>query len=148
MSKHDVVIVVDRSRSMSFEDCRVQPDERSSESGTVSRWTWCRQQLEDLSSKAAGAFPDGMRLVLFASNATTFENVSAKSVQDIFTDNQPDGATNAAKALQSELQRHFEQKTESAGAKPLLMVVITDGCPANPTTVINGIVDATNKMTA
>jgi len=155
LNRHDVVLIIDKSHSMAKKDClRVpldpQEDPSMSEdhlTSPISRWDWCHEQTLDLSRKIQAFMPAGVSLILFSSESVVFNNINAKAIETIFTDYTPNGKTNMAGALKSRLDLYFEQR-DSIGqdTKPLLIAVITDGCPDNPSNLRYAIVDATRRM--
>jgi hypothetical protein len=152
LNHRDVVLIIDKSRSMAKKDCLrvpldLQEDNDGHLSSPISRWDWCHEQTLDLSRKMQAFMPGGVTLVLFSSEFVVFNNIDAKEIETIFTDYEPNGKTNTTGALKSRLDLYFEQR-DSVGqdTKPLLIAVITDGCPDNPSNLRYAIVDATRKM--
>jgi len=154
LSKHDIVLIIDKSHSMAKKDCaRVhlgpQTDSMSDNRSTSaeSRWEWCREQTLDLRKKTQDRMPKGVSVVLFSGEYVVFDNIDAKAIESIFTDYVPKGSTNTTAALKSQLDQYFARR-ESSGqsTKPLLIAVITDGCPDDPSKLRYAIIDATRKM--
>ncbi len=143
---------------MSVSDCYSSPLETDSGSSMtsvalvnppVSRWEWCRQQTADLSQAAHGVLPDGFELVLFAKDLLVYNNVEASAIPAIFSRTVPKGATHAAQALRTQFEEYFARRSALGNnAKPLLLVMITDGCPDNPGALRNVIADATWHMSS
>jgi hypothetical protein len=156
LSSHDVVLMIDTSRSMLKTDCspvapEPQADLSKSEDHSyprVSRWQWCHDQTLDFREKTQGAIPSGITVVLFARDCSVYNNVDAKAIETIFSDCTPNGCTNTSAALESQLDQYFERKGRiGQEAKPLLIAVITDGCPDDPSKLRHAIIDATRRMT-
>lgn len=155
LSNHDVVIMIDKSLSMAKLDCFpvcLDPHVDSSKftdrhNLSLSRWQWCHEQTLDLTEKTKGSLPIGMTVVLFSSNSEVYSNVDAKAVEKIFSDNTPKGGTNIMGALENQLTQYFERRNGlGPHTKPLLIAIITDGCPDNPSRLREVIIDATKKM--
>lgn len=158
LCSHDVVLIIDKSRSMAISDCLPNPEETIAPSNrlpdiqiktrkAVSRWQWCRQQIFHLSRQTQGVLPAGIRVVLFSTKYIVYDNVNADGVETIFSNNQPGGGTDAATVLKTQLDQYFERRSSCGkDAKPLLIAMITDGCVDRPTSVSNAILDATRRM--
>jgi Mg-chelatase subunit ChlD len=155
LSSHDVVLIIDKSHSMSKTDCysnasasglTAEHSEKQS-NPLVSRWQWCHEQTLDLAKKMQGALPSGITVVLFSGEVVAYNNVNATDIETIFSANIPRGSTNTALALKSQLGQYFERRNRLGdGAKPLLIAVITDGCPTEPSSLRYAIIDATKQM--
>lgn len=157
LSGHDIVLLIDRSYSMAKKDClplSFAPQADSpildDQSRTpISRWQWCHQQTLDLAKRTQGMMPAGVSVVLFSDQYVVFNSVDAKAIETVFTDYVPKGGTNTTTALKSQLDRYFERRGQlGQGSKPLLIAVITDGCPGDPSKLRYAIIDATRQMKA
>ncbi|HEY9712889.1 MAG TPA: VWA domain-containing protein [Chroococcales cyanobacterium] len=155
LATHDVVLIIDKSHSMSKKDCL---SSQLKMCGTpllaqllpsyVSRWNWCREQTVDLAKKTFGFIPNAVKVVLFSGNCHTYENADSKTIEALFSENEPKGATKTTEALRQELDQYFERKNQSAtSVKPLLIAVITDGCPDQPYQLRSTIIKASQQMT-
>lgn len=132
----DLVVLIDRSGSMSTTDC---PQ-------AASRWDWCRQQTMRLSAGINEILPKGFCLVLFNSRSKVTENVDAGAIAEAFQNNKPEGGTDTAGALIVQLKAYGDRKKAGA-AKPLVLVVISDGAPNDPNKLRNTLISAANDMT-
>jgi len=149
LSNHDVVLIIDRSRSMLITDCLpALIDNRAGQFyRPVSRWQWCREQALQLAKKTEIALPNGLTIVLFAKTFVTYNNADIGSIGPIFANNKPDGATDTAGALSSQIEAYFTRKSNLGDhIKPLLIAIISDGCPDNPELFCHVIVKATQNM--
>jgi hypothetical protein len=154
ISSRDVVIIIDKSRSMSEADCPADnmPANlgrlfmRAPQGGTVTRWEWCQRQTMHVASQLARMPGSNLKLVLFDDRVTEFDNVSIDSLSDIFNRYKPSGGTNATRALKTAIQEYFEKQRDFGRARPLSIVVITDGAPASPRSLKDLIIDTTLKM--
>ncbi len=153
LSSRDIILLIDRSGSMSEEDC---PAPRggfgflsriSGEPYDVSRWNWCASELMTMARMAAGALRQGMRVVMFATDDTAYERVRLEQIPQIFGVNHPAGSTNAAAALKKQLDWYFTNKANHQGqSSPVVIAVITDGLPNNARALKKAIVEATLAM--
>jgi hypothetical protein len=155
LSSHDVVLIIDKSHSMTKKDCLQVSQGPEADSSIVddqltapiSRWEWCREQTLDLTEKTQGILPEGVSIVLFSGEYLVFNNIDAKLIGTIFTNYTPKGSTNTTAALKSQLDQYFRRRGHlGQGTKPLLIAVITDGCPDDPSKLRYTIVDATRQM--
>jgi hypothetical protein len=149
LSDHDVVLIIDRSNSMAVADCfPAATDKRSHQLyKPVSRWQWCQEQTLQLAKKAEKALPTGLTVVLFAKTFAIYHNADLGSIETMFADNRPAGSTDAAAALGTQIEAYFTKKSNMGERiKPLLIAIISDGCPNNPKSFCDVIVKATQRM--
>ncbi len=127
---HDLVIIVDRSGSMGTRDC---PD-------GMTRWQWCCAQSSQLTQAAASA-ASTVTLVFFNQRYDVFDKVNAQDIPNYFADYAPAGDTLLAAPLGQVLDRYFQSR-----AKPLIIIVITDGMPQDVPAVASRIKSASQKL--
>ncbi len=116
-----------------------------------SRWQWCSEQTESLGKQLQNTLKDHLKdhlkVVLFSDNYKVYKDIDLTSVPTFFASNQPYGNTNANAALRSQLRAYFAARDQNKDAvRPLLVAMITDGCPDDPLALRQTIIDATNKM--
>jgi len=156
IGSRDVVIIIDKSRSMSEADCPVDNVPAmlggffgrgpAMANGPITRWEWCRRQTMHVASQLARVPGSSLKLVLFDDRVTEFENVSINSIADIFNRYSPSGGTNATKALKTSIQEYFDKQRNGVLARPLSIVCITDGAPSSPRSLKDLLVDTSIKM--
>jgi hypothetical protein len=158
LSAHDIVLVIDKSSSMATPDCPAKrmggPKLLAFSSlllgmGDVAatRWNWCLDQTARMAEQTASALTDGFTVILFDSHFGIFPHVTANGLARIFSQNGPSGRTYLERPLVSTFDDYFRRKGISNGnVKPLLIGVITDGCPTNPHAVREAVVRATRSM--
>ena len=154
----DYIIIVDKSSSMT----------RSRTTNTnkvVTRWEEANEIVAYLADEVCKCDTDGITLYFFSEvNAKIkipflrYENVtSAKRVMDLFADpaNEPHSGTDMTSVLKNALKSFINgdiRKNTGSGPgagkplKPLTVLFITDGAPANPKTTVQTIIDATQHM--
>jgi hypothetical protein len=143
LGKHDVVILIDKSSSMSEEDC--PSVERPGY--MISRWNWCFEQTMDLARQTASVLPQGISVLLFSWGTRVFPHVDMRDIPRIFAENKPDGITNEGTAIQTALDDYFQRKHAAHGkVAPLLIAVITDGRPTGEENVRRAIIETTHRM--
>jgi Mg-chelatase subunit ChlD len=131
----DLVVLIDRSGSMSTSDCP----------GALSRWDWCKEQVVSLSEATRSIFPTGFRLGLYNNHCDISDNADVDSIVKAFTSTKPDGGTYTADAITHEL-RDLRERKRHGGAKPMVVIVVTDGAPNSPSALRDVLVNATNDM--
>lgn len=156
ISSRDVVIIIDKSRSMSEADCpsgnmppmlnRFLMGGPMNGAGGITRWEWCRRQTMHVASQLSRMPGSNLKLVLFDDRVTEFDNVSIESVSDIFTRYKPSGGTNATKALKTAVQEYFERQRDFGRTRPLSVVVITDGAPSSPRSLKDLLIETSMKL--
>ena len=157
LADHEVVLLVDRSGSMSTMDCPTG----NSPAGKLSlipallgipllsssRWNWCLQQTAEMSRQTESIYNRGITVVLFSTGYRSFQNVTLDRLPQIFGQNYPMGSTNLAEPLAVEIGEYFRRRALSReNVKPLIIGIITDGCPTNRGAVVEAIVGATQLM--
>lgn len=137
LANFDLELIVDQSLSMRRRDCP----------GRTSRWDWCGMQLSNLSDQLAPYAPRGFTLTTFASEFQSYQNATARDVQQLFSGFRLGSGTRLAGPLDARLGHYFQ--TRNAHSKPLLIVVITDGVPSpatEPMLVAGTLIAATRRM--
>jgi Mg-chelatase subunit ChlD len=168
LEQHDVAIVVDRSSSMTTQDCPGISANPSGgwqmalaglmgagaipgynmRSGTgMSRWEFVQSQTMALAKQTQQIFPHGVMLVLFSSHCKVFQNVDLRQIPNIFSANHPWGSTNTAEALDQPIEDYLNRRQATGGhVKPLVIAVITDGMPTNPDALRRLIINTTHRV--
>lgn len=153
LSSRDVILLIDKSGSMSEKDCPPPRDglrflyRIAGGADPVSRWDWCENELINMSRLTSSAMRQGMRVVLFSTDQTAYERVRMDQIPEIFRRNYPQGSTNAAPALKRQLDWYFSNRvTQRDRSRPVVIAVITDGLPNNTRALKKAILDATASM--
>ncbi len=143
LSRHDVVLVIDKSSSMKEQDC----PSLLHHGWPISRWQWCKEQTMELARQTSSVLPQGLSVVLFSTSSHVFPHVTMNDLPQIFAAYSPGGFTNEAGAVGRTFADYFQRREIAHGKiKPLLIAVITDGLPTNPQSLRDVIVDATKEM--
>lgn len=133
-------MLVDKSTSMS-EPVKV--------GSTLSRWQEAQEATVGLARFAEGFDDDGISVVMFANNTQLFDNITSGGdlVKKLFTDNQPNGGTDTAKALLSVTDAYFKRKAANASeTKPMVIFIVTDGEPNSKDELQKAIEGIANKV--
>lgn len=133
LSKYDFVLLMDKSGSMSTEDCA---------KGKKSRWEYAQEQTEAFARACAKFDDDGIDVILFSSKVKSYEGVTPDKVSQIFKENSPGGTTDTASAL----KKAFDNYIDRGKVKPMIVVVVTDGEPDDEQELRDVIVNITKKI--
>lgn len=128
LAAHDVVIMIDKSGSMSTHDCP---------HGT-SRWQWCADQSFTFSKQYDEAAKRDLTVVLFDGEVHTYDHIRFSDINRLFQENKPSGGTNTADALDQQVRKLFGHRA----GRPLVVAIITDGMPTNFEALRQEIIDA------
>ncbi len=137
LASYDMQLIVDRSSSMHKDDCP----------GGLSRWDWVGQQAGEIVNAILPYNPNGITIIPFATEYDVFEHASPQDVDYLFKNIGLQGGTRLYEPLTERLDNFFAHY--KPGSKPLLLVVITDGCPAprfEPPLVKQTLIEASKKM--
>ncbi|MBI5172658.1 MAG: hypothetical protein HY986_07205 [Candidatus Melainabacteria bacterium] len=137
LSPYRIVCILDRSDSMDG-GLGAGPQD-------VSRWSWCRQQLQDLTAflKERGQLRelDKLSLVIFNESFEEYPIDGLKALETAFNSVVPEGATNLHAPLKHVLDCHLK----SQGKRPLLVLVLTDGGANRGASLPDLLVEAANR---
>lgn len=136
LSKRDYVIAIDRSGSMG-----------TPHKGGKTRFQYAQEQTEALARKCAEFDSDGIDVLFFNNTVKSFASVTPDKVTQIFKESQPSGGTATDLVLKEVFDGYFARKS-AGSAKPVTLLVITDGEPNDAAAVAKVIVDASNKIDA
>lgn len=131
LSKYDVVIAIDKSGSMS------NPGTHAS-----TRWQEAKEATLAIARKAETFDKDGITVITFANTHKVYDGVTADKVAQIFTENEPNGGTDTAGVLKAIFDRYTANP-----AKPIIVVVVTDGEPNDKEAVKTVIRDFAATLT-
>lgn len=159
LAAHDIVLLVDKSGSMNTTDCPVSGGGAAKLGSIItpllaggsllatSRWSWCHAQTEKMAKQTEEVLPEGFSVVLFDSRFAIFPHVTVNGLADMFRKNHPGGGTDLAAPLDCVFRDYFKRKqVPKASIKPLLIGIITDGCPNFPRPVHDVIIRATHSV--
>jgi hypothetical protein len=134
----DVVIMLDRCESMN--------DRNAGCPGDVSKWTWCRNQIDNLYAATSGVLDSGFDLVLFNDSYQTYRAVNLWDLKQVFDRVRPAGSRkDLSRPLESVLTDHF-RKHGSAG-KTGLVLILTDARQNVGPALQDVLIEASGKMT-
>ncbi|HEY9776612.1 MAG TPA: hypothetical protein V6C81_22810 [Planktothrix sp.] len=131
MANHDLGLVIDRSGSMSTRDCP----------GGMTRWQWCCVEATELARAAAQA-SSSIDAAIFNSEYMTYKHISPQQIPEIFATNMPAGGTEPAYALKEQMENYFN----GSRAKPLTIVMVTDGMPNSPKNIAAMLQEESSKI--
>jgi hypothetical protein len=118
-----------------------------SHNARISRWEWCREQTTRLTEATQNVLDTGFKLVVFSGDAVEYSNVGPSAIEAVFRDNIPGGPTHTTHTLNTQFEDYFARRaSRGPEAKPLLILMITDGCPEDPPKLCSSILRATRRM--
>lgn len=137
LKKYDFIVLVDKSGSMSTNDCP----------GGKSRWDYAQENVLAIARECQKYDDNGITVGVFANKLKLYENVTDGTgmLEKIFSENQPGGSTDTAGALDHIIKEYLDTKG-SPDSKPIICVVITDGTPDDEAALVSVIVKATKKI--
>lgn len=119
LSKYNFIIAIDKSGSMAMPG-----------TSGKQRWVEAQEATYALAAKAEKFDDDGIDVLVFGSSHKLYEGVTAEKVAQVFAENDPSGSTNTAGVLKAIFDRYTANP-----AKPIIVVVLTDGEPDDRTAV-------------
>jgi hypothetical protein len=135
LADHDVIILVDKSHSMSIRNCP----------GNLSVWEWCRQNTVGLLQSTQQYFQNHATVIPFDWSYRVFKDVDVSQVERIFQTMTPSGGTNPEDPMSNQLEEYFFRRSKS-NPRPIIIVVITDGLPNDPEALRDVIFNAVARM--
>lgn len=137
LENRDYYVVIDKSGSMTATDTP----------NGVSRFKYMEESTVAIASMLEAYDPDGITVVPFASGYKVYDNTTAAKVADVFKENQPMGSTYLAPPLQACFDHYnANKKAGTAKANGAIILVVTDGQPADQKEVANAIVKFGNTL--
>lgn len=138
LAGYDIIVGIDRSGSMGD----------PGKSGK-SKWEEAQEGTKALVRESIKIDSDGVTLAIFNGSDTVkeFANVNdAAKVDQIFTENQPNGATPTHSFLNKYLGAYISAKKAGSNPKPIVIAVVTDGEPTDRKATKLAIINATKEM--
>lgn len=161
LANYDVIVFIDASRSMDKKDCAGK-----------SRWEWCQDQTAALGSALKAPLGSHLKVVAFNDSYKEYPDVDWNAIPTFFQKNRPSGNTDATRAIKKQLDSFFAERSNKmngsnsmssanssinsnnsnnlgdaqATQRPLLIAMITDGCPDKPGSLRDVIIEATKKL--
>jgi len=138
LSKYDIILAVDKSGSMA---------EKVSKGATQTKWEAAKEATVALATKAATFDDDGITVAVFANNFKEYENINdgPTKAASIFDENEPNGGTDTAKIINHYANEYLAAKTKGE-AKPVILLIVTDGVPNDERAVVREIIALANKL--
>lgn len=137
LANYNLELIIDRSMSMRRPDCP----------GRVSRWDWCGFQAAEIVKALSPYSPNGLTITRFATEFDVHEHLNAYTATELLSRHDAQFGTCLAEPLAARLGNFLNHRRP--GQKPLLIAVITDGCPwpkPEPTMVVNELIKASHQM--
>jgi len=132
-----IVILLDRSLSMN--------DMHTGCPGDVSKWMWCKQQLDNLFLATQRLQDEDFNLLLFNETYQERKNVRLFELKEIYAQIKPLGLhKNIGRPLEDTLNDYFKRGTGSG--KPAVILVLTDGLENIGPSLQDVLIEASRKM--
>lgn len=135
LAGRDYVILIDKSGSMGEKI-----------NGGKTRFQHAQEQTEAIAREAEAHDPDGIDVVVFNNKPTVYTGVTSDKVKEVFSKESPGGGTDTAAALKVVFDS-YTSRVKGGNAKPMTIVVITDGEPNNREAVKTLIAEFSNTLT-
>lgn len=156
IGNYELALVIDKSASMTYRlnqrNVAVKPDNVEgfpavvNPADTITRWDWCKNQAANLANQIKKVLPNGINLSLFSNKYNAYNNVDAMRIEYLFNETEPTGGTHVSQVLTHHLNEYFASRDAGKTTKPLLLAIITDGCPEDGEQTRLAIINATKKM--
>lgn len=151
-AKYDVTLLLDRSFSMTGQDC--PPFNSLTPRGFnvgVSRWDWCREQTKPLASLAGKIRNKGLTITTFYTTFKTFKNVTVGQVERLYAEQSPNQEVGTCLnlALQDALENYFARRDAASAANPvnpLAIAIVSDGKVHRTSDIEYTLLNATKRM--
>lgn len=133
----DITIMLDR--------CATMADNHAGCPGDLSKWMWCKQQIDNVYLATNRVLDEGFRLVLFNDTFQVRKDVTLWDLKEFFARNQPAGVRkNISKPLESILEDYF--KSRKPTSKPSVIIVMTEGTENVGAPLQDVLIEASRKM--
>lgn len=145
LSKFDYYLLIDRSGSMG------EPMPKKA----VTKWDFAREFVTSIAREAGQYDDDGITVIFFNDGHKVFDNIGGgsdneaalKTINDMYDHVGPMGGTDTGAAMQVVFDGYLQRKHKSpAEAKPIILVIVTDGSPSDPVSAARTIVNFTQKL--
>lgn len=130
MSEYDIHLGIDSSGSMA-----------GAHPGYSSRWAAAKELTTQINAAAKEIDTDGINLVTFGATVQTYDNVTDEQINAVFEAG-PNGGTPLTEGLQALF------KVAGSSPKKDLVVILTDGEPANKDSAAAAIIKQANSQSA
>lgn len=116
----ELVIMIDRSASMG--------DNQAGVPGDQTKWSWCKQQIDNFYFSTAKILEGGLDIVTFGGNTPQqrWKSVSLWDLKQVFTRLKPEGKRKDISTPIAEVLNDYF-KARKPDSKNLIVVVLTDG---------------------
>lgn len=142
LNSYDLVLLLDSSGSMNDKDCPAAGSHENvflskgfTKEECLTRWQWCAHELTELDKQTKGVLSEPLRVACFAKKTHNFSGLTFATVSQIFFYTSPKGNTDTTSAMKAELADFMQKRTQGEHQKPLMLVVLSDCCPDNKSSV-------------
>lgn len=133
----NVVILLDRSRSME--------DMHAGVPGDISKWIWCKEQIDNVYLATDRVLEHGFDIYLFNERLEGRTGVTLWDLHQVFDSIKPQGDHKSISApLRMVLNEYFSRRKPDS--KPCIVLVITDGLENSGPSLQDVLIDASHEM--
>lgn len=138
LNQYEVTVLLDCSESMK--------DDHAGCPGDLSKWMWCKQQLDNLFLSADRVLAGGFNIVLFNNTFQARNGVTLWELKQIFGGAKPEGTgKNLAAPLKAVLNDYIRRPKSKA--KPCIILVLTDGLENAGEPLQDVLIEASKSIT-
>lgn len=132
-----VKILLDRSLSMADTNVGVP--------GDISKWMWCKQQIDNVFLATDRILEEGFDIYLFNDRVESRRQVTLYDLRQVFETIKPQGSRkDIGTPLRAVLDDYFARRNEKS--KPCLLILITDGVQNTGPPLQEVLIEASRKM--
>ena len=133
----EITVMLDR--------CATMNDTHAGVPGDLSKWIWCKEQIDNLYLATDRVLDKGFNLILFNDKFQENRGVTLWDLKQVFGRIKPEGVhKNIAAPLEAVMNDYFKRRRPDS--KPLLIAVVTEGTENIGTPLQTVLIDAASKM--
>jgi hypothetical protein len=138
LKESEIVLLLDRSLSMD--------DHHAGVPGDLSKWSWCKAQIDNFYFSTARFFDTGFDIVTFNDKSQRWKNVSLWDLKQVFSRFKPEGTRKDIATPLREVITDYV-RARKPDSKPLIVLVLTDGLKNEGLPLQQILAEASQQMT-
>jgi hypothetical protein len=120
-------------------------DQHAGVPGDLSKWAWCRQQIDNFYLATTKFFQRGFDLVTFNHASQRYKSVSLWDLKSVFNRFKPEGTRKDIASPLNEVLTDYI-KARKPDSKPLIVIVMTDGIKNEGAPLQQILIEASKQM--